>query len=909
MYIFEPIVKFLDSLVGYLSYNAILVIFAGLFLLLTLIMIITTSKAYECRLIKAVDSFNNYFMDNPQITDENLVAFNQRMKSKKVPKQLRKQWQQYVLYREEKASYYMSFENCVANPLKNSSFKRDIIVYNVLTWALALVSFVLNLFFSFEIDNVSALLQHVLLCPVLILLVNFLVRIFLEVRHSAIVSDLFQNYQYFETNIDKATKTLPEYVDYEVLFDRAEIKKGIPILYAYLSKRAEQEQRELELARLKNIEHEQFNFDEAGVAGSLVLERAMQEAENYIAERKKYNQDTEQINADITQEELNYREITKEYNRQMQVSRETFENFKSQLNDVSSTIEANYLKKQQQQELDRQRNLERDFDAQTERHKKVLESFQAELDSVDKFRGESRKTLEDAMMSEFKTYNIKVFAEAKKLAEEQQNEKFEEIKAQVKELEETIVAKNNELENAYAENQALSEKLIGLGVDASDGSTYERREPVEEKMVAQPVIQEELVQPVEEEIQPIEEVQPVEEVETNQPEEVVSENNDVVENEEQQNEVQETYNDEEYEELNNDSEEKIEDSSKEITKQEEPKYISKYFPDDEEEDEEPQEIKPEFDSEIEEQEREEQSFDEDKLTNLFEKYFAADLTEDNEENADEEQTENIEEEKSESEDDVTSLLDQYFGSKEQEEINEDISTEQEEESEDVQEGEIEQPKRRVGRPRKIKTEEENTEPKKRGRPRKQEVQTEKTSKRRVGRPRKEEKTEEEMVQPKRRGRPRKEETKVSPIKRKAGRPTKSETKEEVKVVAKRKAGRPKKTETKKEVSTAKKAGRPRKVKVEEIKATKAPTKRRGRPRKEETKVSPIKRKAGRPKKVAKVIEVKSPSKGRGRPKKTSSVDIDAYLKEIDNEIAKENAKIKETRKQLEKKAKISKRKK
>ena len=50
--------------------------------------------------------------------------------------------------------------------------------------------------------------------------------------------------------------------------------------------------------------------------GTLVLERAMQEAENYIAERKKYNQDTAQINDDITQEDMNYREITKEYNRQ-----------------------------------------------------------------------------------------------------------------------------------------------------------------------------------------------------------------------------------------------------------------------------------------------------------------------------------------------------------------------------------------------------------------------------------------------------------------------------------------------------------------------------------------------------------------------------------------------------------------
>ncbi|MBR2030119.1 MAG: hypothetical protein IJ999_04365, partial [Clostridia bacterium] len=146
--------------------------------------------------------------------------------------------------------------------------------------------------------KILLILQNCLITPALILLINYITTIFLNLRYNAIVSDLHQNYQYFEVNIDKATQTLPDYVDYEVLFDRNEIKKGIPILYAYLQKRAEEEQRELELARLKNVEHEKFSFDEAGVAGSLVLERAMQEAENYIAERKKYNQDTEQINND-----------------------------------------------------------------------------------------------------------------------------------------------------------------------------------------------------------------------------------------------------------------------------------------------------------------------------------------------------------------------------------------------------------------------------------------------------------------------------------------------------------------------------------------------------------------------------------------------------------------------------------
>ena len=293
MNIFNEVDKFFSSLKNYLNYNIIFIIFCSLFLLTVVIVIIATSRAYEARLIKAVDMFNNYFIDNPQITEENLVSFNNKMKSRKVPKQLRKQWQQYVLYREEKASHYMSFDICVSAPIKNSSYKRAIFVMNILTYIYVFAAILLNLYYSYEFSqdlDLILVLQRVLLCPILILVLNYIITIFLDLRHNAIVSDLYQNYQYFEVNIDKATQTLPEYVDYEVLFDRNEIRKGIPILYAYLQKRAEEEKRELERARLKNVEHEKFNFDEAGVESSLVLERAMQEVENYIAERKIYMQ-------------------------------------------------------------------------------------------------------------------------------------------------------------------------------------------------------------------------------------------------------------------------------------------------------------------------------------------------------------------------------------------------------------------------------------------------------------------------------------------------------------------------------------------------------------------------------------------------------------------------------------------
>lgn len=461
MKIFNEVDRFFSSLNNYITHNEIFIIFVGLFLLALVIVFISTSNSYEAKLIKAIDMFNHYFVANPQITEDNLISFNNRMKTSKVPKQLRKQWQQFVLYRENVASHYMSYSQCVETPIRTSTYKRDIHIMNVVSYILASLCLILNLYSTFVID-ITQVLQQALLAPMLILLLNYFVTIFLTLRHNAIVSDLNQSYQFFEVNIDKATTTIPEYVDYEVLFDKNEIKKGIPILYAYLQKRAEEEQKELERARLRNVEHEKYNFDAAGLESSLVLERAMQEAENYIAERKKYMQDIEQINNEITQEEMNFREITKEYQRQMQVSKETFENFKAQLSEVTSTIETNYLKKQQQQELDRQRNLERDYDTATDRHKKILATLHTDLKSVENEIKEARISLEKSMMSEFESYSDKVYKEVYNVVEEREYEKLEKVEFEKQQLEEKIIAKEEELDNIYTQYQIQLEKLEQL---------------------------------------------------------------------------------------------------------------------------------------------------------------------------------------------------------------------------------------------------------------------------------------------------------------------------------------------------------------------------------------------------------------------------------------------------------------
>ena len=839
--IFKYLDKFLTSLNNYLTYNLILVIFLGLFLFATFCVIISTSRAYEARLIKSIDSFNMYFLNNPQITEENLVAFNNKMKSKKVPKQLRKQWQQYVLYREAKASHYMSFENCVSIPIKNSTYKRDVKLLNSISWILILASLVMNCYYAFETDFASVL-RNVTLCPILILLLNLIVNIFLDLRHSAIVSDLFQNYQYFEVNIDKATETLPDYVDYEVLFDRNEIKKGIPILYAYLQKRAEEEQRELERARLKNVEHEKFDFDDQGVAASLVLERAMQEAENYIAERKKYNQDIQQINSDITQEDMNYREITKEYNRQMQVSKETFENFKAQLEQAASTIEANYLKKQQQQELDRQRNLERDFDTATERHKKIIEQYQSELDTIDKFIAQSRKTLEDAMKSEFKTYSSKVYDEAEKLVNEREKEKYKKLKNDIKNLEEKLVSKSDEIESVYAQNQELSEKLSSYG----ENSSLNEYEQADEPAYKEEQYQESAYEP--------------------------------------ESDYQEEPNYEETENVDSQDEYDYEDDAEEY-------------------------------SYAEENNNAKEEFDYNDLDEVLPDEYKTEENEDNSNEGEYQEFSNYSNEEydfEDSEEDVDT----------DNSIN-DSSTVQKDDSID------EKPvASRRGRPKKSVDAQVSTSQKKRGRPRKvtEEVKVTEVKKGR-GRPKKVV-TESVVVEPKKgrgrpkkvvqpvetapkkgRGRPKKAvaENVVIEVKKGRGRPKK--VTEEVKVTEVKKGrGRPKKVVTEPVVVEPKKGrGRPKKV-VQPVET--APKKGRGRPKKAvaENVVTEVKKGRGRPKKVADEIKVVETKKGRGRPKKDALVkditDIDAYLKQIDDAIAKENARIEETQKELAKKAKI-----
>ncbi|MBQ7880653.1 MAG: hypothetical protein IJ358_02280 [Clostridia bacterium] len=460
MKIFDGIQSFFGSIGEYVkNFSNLFFIFLGAFLLVSVVVIIITSFAYECQLTKTIDKINKFLERNPRINDDNLVAFNNLMKARNVPKTLRRQWQQFMLYREHPASYYMSFKHCVENPLRNSSYRQQMTVYKIVSLLLVVLSLVASTFMAVQSFNANLVLQDIIIIPITILIGYWLVSMVLDLIHNAVSSDLFQNYQYFEINMDKAMLTLPEFVDYEVLFSQDEIRRGIPVLYAYLQKRAIQEQQELEKARIKSVDHEKFDFDQAGLDGSLVLDRAMRETENFSSQRKKYLQEIERVNNEIAALENNYKEQIKEYQRQLQTSKETVENLKEQLEQETSTIGINYIKKQMRDEINRQQLAEKEFDILTDKHNQEIKSLNQEIKHYEEETKKAKEALEVAMLSEFNTYSVKVYDNLEKIVDDKMQDRVDDYKDHIKGLEVQLEEKNEELENVYTRYQEMLSQM------------------------------------------------------------------------------------------------------------------------------------------------------------------------------------------------------------------------------------------------------------------------------------------------------------------------------------------------------------------------------------------------------------------------------------------------------------------
>ena len=448
--ILSEIQRFLNQIFVSIDWDIVFFVGIGFQILLTVFFIVKSHYAYEMRVVKKLVKLNSWLSKYQYIDSNNLLEFNDLMK--KTPKLLRYYWHQYMLYREKEPSFYMSAYNCIEKPLKTSSFKANIKNYILISYCFAIFMFAFGIIGLGTAEYEYIYLSKAMLTSVVIVVLNVIFVMILRARENRNLSALYQYFHYFNRFMDRAVTTMPPYVDFEVLFTATEIRKGIPVLNEYLEKRARQEQEELEKARLYAVEHETFDFSEAGLNGTLVLDRAMKESETYLNIRQRLLSEIEQFDGEIDSLKRNYENTQREYEKKMQASKENVGRLRKQQEESTNRIESNYIKKQQSDEIKKQEQLEKDHDSATVRFNQEMEVLVAEIDTRKKDLEERRQYVEDAMKAEYQTFSLKMYKSIFSALEDKTNQEKQivinmkdEIVAQLEEAMMQISEKNTEI--------------------------------------------------------------------------------------------------------------------------------------------------------------------------------------------------------------------------------------------------------------------------------------------------------------------------------------------------------------------------------------------------------------------------------------------------------------------------------
>ena len=477
--LFDGIFKFVETYFNGLgssmkNLDILFYVFVGLELLFVIYFLVKSHFAYQFRLIRAIDKINIYLLNNSYINENNLIEFNKKMK--KVPKVLRYHWQQYMLYREQSPSFYMSSNNVIEKPLRSSSVKYNIKTMKALTIIFTTLSVLLSAavlgLSQTQSSFIAPIIFRLAIIPSMTIFIGCVYGIYQNARQSANLSDLYQTFHIFQRLIDKAVTTMPEYVDFEVLFTKKEIAKGIPALNEYLEKRARQEQEVLEKATRNAVDHEVYDFGSVDISGSLILDRAMKETEIYLSLRNRLLAEIQQVESQIDTLKKSYDNTQREIQRKMQTAKENIERIRMQQESSTNRIEGNYLKKQQDQEISKLTQLEKDNTEETYRFNQELEALTSEIDKKKAELEERRKYIEKAMLAEYKTYSTKVFKNLLKVANEKEKEERETLAETKDSYAQQIVELKDQVQELSYENTQLKDRIKNFDSELSEKESF-----------------------------------------------------------------------------------------------------------------------------------------------------------------------------------------------------------------------------------------------------------------------------------------------------------------------------------------------------------------------------------------------------------------------------------------------------
>lgn len=432
---FQKIFEFIDEL--FVDFAPLMNMAIALLAIILLVTIISTSFSIEIATNRAVNKINRYLEKKPFVNEENLVEFNNLMKS--IPKPMRYEWQQYMLNRDKLPSTFMTQQNCIERPFRSSSYEQILsYTYNA-TSIFTILFAVIGL--ALVRDNTTQImlsLFSVSIIPAVFFVLGMILTIILRARRKAVVTDLYYNFEYMLSGLDRAVETIPAFVDYEILFSRKEIKQGIPALQDYLEKRALFEQEQLERAKQGVVEHDKYNFSKLDINGSLVMERAMREAEYYLGNRARLLMEIEQLESEKDTHTRAYSENTKTLQRKLRDIKENLERLRDNLANATNKIDSNYIRKQQEDEIKKQQTLEKEVATITNRYNKDIAAIDEEIARRNKEINDQRGYLEKAMSGEFNEFSKKAYDQLNEMVEERNQQVMLQMKNEKRKLEEEL---------------------------------------------------------------------------------------------------------------------------------------------------------------------------------------------------------------------------------------------------------------------------------------------------------------------------------------------------------------------------------------------------------------------------------------------------------------------------------------
>lgn len=417
--------------------------------------IIRNKFSAESQAYKAVTKINEYLAKNPFITDDNLVEFNRIMM--KAPKTLRFQWQRYIINRDKKPSDFLTEENCITKPIRTNSYKQGIKNFKLSLLLLCSFStmFVLASLFtgSFDILKIAQMILS-LITPLMAFFIGNSYVMFSNVMYNAIMTDLFYSFANFQKAIDRAVINLPEAIDYEIIFTPKEIQNNIPALQEFLEQRALYDEEQLRKAQESEVEHETYNFDELGVDGSLVMQRALKESETYLGNRRRLLAEIENIQSEKSSVTKDYDEENKNYQRNLRDIREEISSLKAKIETVTNEITRSSLRRQQTAEVEKEQNIEKEIEKATNKYNARIDKLNAEIEKRRKEIEESKVIAEKSLTDEFRHFSDKTYKDLKTLTKK-------EVEQQVNQLTES----NNDLAHQLEEKDKLMAEKLALYED------------------------------------------------------------------------------------------------------------------------------------------------------------------------------------------------------------------------------------------------------------------------------------------------------------------------------------------------------------------------------------------------------------------------------------------------------------